>query len=292
MVDSFWSSPAGREIGWRSRGMRTRYLRIESEPEQKGSRGSRDRSAKAQHDLLDQLRAVNQHPLTGPVSVDVAFWVSRPQSPGLHNLAKHLLDVLGAVPPETAAPRRHVLYKDDRQVKLLYVRLWRTADASVRPGHTTICARPLRDVAADLALVHTWADELMTTSLADDDAEFSWPSIPLPIFDARPATSDENANGWHAVDRLLATFEHARYQEELLVNAGSLLTRVLAGAPHWIAGRGAPSRPYAGNPAFADIYTALDQTAAGHREMLLSSQSRARIWTIWRSQCSRRYVTP
>lgn len=31
-----------------------------------------------------------------------------------------------------------------------------------------------------------------------------------------------------------------------------------------------PSRPYAGDPGFADIYAALDQTAADHREMLLS----------------------
>ncbi|MFI6829169.1 hypothetical protein ACIBG5_18840 [Kribbella sp. NPDC050241] len=50
-----------------------------------------------------------------------------------------------------------------------------------------------------------------------------------------------------------------------------MLTRVLAGTSHWIAGVGAPSRPYAGNPAFTDIYTALEQTAADHREMLLSS---------------------
>lgn len=73
MVDRFWSSPAGREISWRRRGMRTRYLSIESEPEQKGRRGSRYRAARVQRDLLDQLHAVNQHPLTGPVAVDVAF---------------------------------------------------------------------------------------------------------------------------------------------------------------------------------------------------------------------------
>jgi hypothetical protein len=271
MVDRFWSSPAGCEIGWRERGMRTRYLSIESEPEQKGRRGNRDRSARAQRDLLDQLRAVNQHPLTGPVAVDVAFWASRPQSPGLHNLAKHLLDVLGAVLPETAAPRRHVLYKDDRQVKLLHVRLWRRADASVSSGRTTICARPLRDVAADLGLVHTLEAELMTTSLADQDSELSWPPFTRPTFDHGAATSGEDANGWLEIDRWLATAEHARHQEQLLVSAGALLTSVLAGAPRWIAGVGSPSRPYAGNPAFTDIYAALEQSAANRREMLLSS---------------------
>jgi hypothetical protein len=271
MVDRFWSSPAGREISWRQRVMRTRYLSVESEPEQKGRRGNRGRSARAQLDLLDQLRAVNQHPLTGPVAVDVAFWASRPQSPGLHNLAKHLLDVLGAMPPETAAPRRYVLYKDDRQVKLLHVRLWRRADASVSSGRTTICARPLRDVAADLGLVHTLEDELMRTSLAEQDWELSWPPIPRRAFELGAAMSGEDANAWLEMDRWLATVEDARHQEQLLASAGALLTSVLAGAPHWIAGVGSPSRPYAGNPAFTDIHAALDQMAANHREMLLSS---------------------
>jgi len=268
MVDSFWSSPTGRQIAWRLRGMRTRYMRIDGEPEQKSGRGSRNRSAKAQRDLMDHLCAVNQHPLTGPVAVDIAFWASRSQPPGLHNLAKHLLDVLGAVQPAAAAPRRHVLYKDDRQVKLLHVRLWRTTGASVSSGHTTICARPLRDVAADLRLVSTMEDE-SSTSLADD-SELSWPPVPRLTFDLRAATSGKAGDGWLEIDRWLATVELARQQEQLLVSTGALLTRVLIGSPHWIAGVSSPSRPHAGNPAFTDIYKALDQIAADDRDILLS----------------------
>ena len=45
MGDGFWRSPVGHEIAWRQRGMWTRYLRVEGEPEQKASRGSRHRAA-------------------------------------------------------------------------------------------------------------------------------------------------------------------------------------------------------------------------------------------------------
>jgi hypothetical protein len=119
MGDSFWNSRAGHVIRWRQRWLHTRILQIEGEPEQKAGRGGRFRVAQIQRDLVGQLRKRDQYQLTGPVALAVTFCVSQPQSPGLHKLAKHLLDLLGPVRPEDAdRGRRHVLYRDDRQVKL------------------------------------------------------------------------------------------------------------------------------------------------------------------------------
>ena len=108
-IDSFWDSQIAREIRWCQRCLRTRSLRIDGEPEQKARRGGRYRATNTQRDLVGQLRERDQHPLTGPVALDVAFHVGRPQSPGLHKLAKHLLDVLGLVQPDVAdLDRQHM----------------------------------------------------------------------------------------------------------------------------------------------------------------------------------------
>ncbi|SMC65622.1 hypothetical protein [Kibdelosporangium aridum] len=74
-----------------------RRLQMDGEPEQKARRGGAHRAARAQRDLVEQLTAFRQHPLTGPVALDVRFTAGRAQPPGVHRLAKHHLDVLGGV---------------------------------------------------------------------------------------------------------------------------------------------------------------------------------------------------
>ena len=139
-----------------------------------------------------------------------------------------------------------MLYRDGRQVKLLHVRLSKpnTTSAPVTPGHTTICARPPRDVAADLELVHAMEDESGAT-LADDDSAPYWHPVPAPAFDVRGAASSDDADGWLAMNKWLAASDHAQLQEQFLAGTGAVLTHVLAGAPHWVAGVSAPSRCYA-----------------------------------------------
>jgi hypothetical protein len=100
--------------------------------------------------------------------------------------------------PTLPTDRQHVLYRDDRQVKLLHVHLWdpSTTGASTIPEHTAVTARPLRDVSADMALVRPIEDESIT--LNDEDSPLYSPPIPdiefEPVFDIPRASSAEEAN--------------------------------------------------------------------------------------------------
>jgi hypothetical protein len=214
--------------------------------------------------------------LTGAVALDVAFHTNRPQAPGVEKLAKHLLDVLGAVPPGGAERgRRSVLYTDDRQVKLLYVHL-RVPGTTTTPAiaeHTVLTARPMRDVVADLALVHSTEDESMTTRSTDEDSPLYMPPIPEagpePVFDLYHATMEE-AGRRKMVNDIFAAHDHGQLQEALLRRTDALLAAAFSGAPTSIAGAREPSRRHADNPRFASAYAMLDEVALNYRQMLMS----------------------
>jgi hypothetical protein len=275
-MDNFWDSRVARGIRWRQRWLRTRRLQIVGEPEQKARRGSRYRVAEAQRDLTGQLRDRGQGPLTGPVALDVAFYTNWRQAPGVEKLAKHLLDVLGTVTPGGAERgRRSVLYTDDRQVKLLYVHL-RAPGTTTIPAiaeHTALTARPMRDVVADLALVHSTQDESMTTRSTDEDSPLYMPPIPEtgpePVVDLHHATMEE-AGQRKTVNDILAAHDHEQLQEALLRRADALLAAAFSGAPTSIAGAREPSRRHADNPRFASAYAMLDEVALNYRQMLMS----------------------
>jgi hypothetical protein len=90
-----------------------------------------------------------------------------------------------------------VLYRDDRQVKLLHVHLWdpSTTGASTIPEHTAVTARPLRDAAADMALVRPIEDEAVP--MRDDIAEAIGQHLNLPVTSV-PAAEAEGHFGWFA----------------------------------------------------------------------------------------------
>ncbi|MFD0733316.1 RusA family crossover junction endodeoxyribonuclease [Planotetraspora mira] len=97
-------------------------MRIEGEPEQKGLRGSRSALA-FQQQVVEQMMALSRRPFTGPVALDLHFTSRRKNPPAIHNVAKHVLDLLDDADPAGRPRRRSVLYRDDRQVKFLYVGL-------------------------------------------------------------------------------------------------------------------------------------------------------------------------
>jgi len=116
LPDDFWV------IQRNARWQRTLRMRIEGEPEQKGLRGSRAALA-FQQQVIDQMVALSRRPFTGPVALDLHFTSRRKNPPAIHNVAKHVLDLLDAADPAVRPRRRSVLYRDDRQVKFLYVDL-------------------------------------------------------------------------------------------------------------------------------------------------------------------------
>jgi hypothetical protein len=100
------------------------------------------------------MEVFGRHAFTGPVALDLHFVSERKNPPAIYSLAKHVLDVLGTAAPESTRPgRRSVLYKDDKQVRLLYVSHRQRWNSTGEPnGCTYLTARPLRDVIADLRL--------------------------------------------------------------------------------------------------------------------------------------------
>ncbi|MEU4806585.1 hypothetical protein [Actinosynnema sp. NPDC023587] len=275
MADGFWDSAEGRAMLWYRRWLRVRRLRLDGEPEQKGRRGGGHRTACAQRDLIEQLSAFGHGPLTGPVALDVSFHTGRAQPPAPHRLAKHLLDVLGAVRTGAGPPgRRHVLYRDDRQVKLLHVVLWVQGPEGSGPSapHTAITARPLRDVVADLTLARATAEGDYRAH--DEDFPLTMPPLPdldpEPTFDPRYAATPHQAEQWRKLNATLAAFDHGQLQQALLSRTDALLTRMLSGEPAWIGGARPPKRPYADHPDLHLVYAELNRVIADSREMLLS----------------------
>ncbi|MEO3861555.1 hypothetical protein [Acrocarpospora sp. B8E8] len=140
----------------RSRWNRTLLLKVDGEPLRKGRLGARSAAA-IQKQLIGQMIAYRRHPYTGPIALDLHAVAARKNPPSIHQTAKYLLDVLGNADASLAQPRRRsVLYRDDRQVKYLYVSLdqaW-NRDRDRSDGSTHLIARPGRDVTADFRDAH------------------------------------------------------------------------------------------------------------------------------------------
>ena len=139
---------------------------------------------------MDQMAAWRRFPMTGPVALDLSFHSVHRNPTSIHRAAKHFLDTLGKATDGNIRPRRkHVLYHDDRQVKLLYVDLhqgW-ARSAPTRPSETGtihVTARRVRDVAADLraaSLVSYYDyhdDNPFSTVEPPDEPDTGWPGIP------------------------------------------------------------------------------------------------------------------
>ena len=283
MSEGFWDGWVGREIRWRQRQLRTRRLCLDGEPERKGRRGGAVRVAEVQRRLVEQQKPFGHRALTGPVALDLDFRVTSTNPPTLYHVAKHLLDVLGPVHPEGSdLGRRHVLYCDDRQVKLLYVHLWHpgVTSASVSDttqGSTSIEARPLRDVAADFELVNGLRRETRRIEGWDDDAEdspFYIPEIPDTepdlAFIPEQETSDEQARQWSNLNNWFAALDHSQLQEALLRRTDALLASILCSAAYEIAGTRPRRFSYADHPAFRSVSAVLDEVRARDRQILLS----------------------
>ncbi|MEV0756801.1 hypothetical protein [Streptosporangium sp. NPDC050280] len=106
----------------RARWLRTLRVTIQGEPEQKGARGRRS-AVDFQQQVIDQMAVAGRRAFTGPVALDLFFKTSRKNPPAIHRVAKHVLDLLGPADSAVRPRRSSVLYRDDRQVKFLYVDL-------------------------------------------------------------------------------------------------------------------------------------------------------------------------
>lgn len=285
MVRGFWDSQVGREIRWRQRWLRARLLCLDGEPERKrkGRRSGAVCATEVQRRLVEQLESFRHGTLTGPVALDLDFRVTSTQPPALYHLAKYLLDVLGPIHPDVSGlGRRHVVYQDDRQVKLLYVHLWHpgiagTSVSDTSPGSTRIKAQPLRDVIADFALANDLRGETHYVKSWDDENEDSplyLPDIPdvepdLALTSER-AGSDGRVRQWSNLNNWLAAFDHSQLQEALLRRTDAVLASILCRSASEIAGARPRSFLYADGADSKSVSAVLGEVQAGDRKTLLS----------------------
>lgn len=107
-----------RQANW----IRALRMYVDGEPEQKGPRGRRA-AVPFQQQVVEHMVAMRRRAFTGPLALDLQFRSTRKNPPAIYKIAKNVLDLLGAADEAVRPPRRSVLYRDDRQVKFLYVEL-------------------------------------------------------------------------------------------------------------------------------------------------------------------------
>ena len=255
MLDSLrWNVPRDMWVlQQHARAKRVVRAKIDGEPQRKGSGGKRTAPV-FQRAVIERMRG--RYPFKGPVALDLHLICMGKNPPSIHQLAKHVLDVLGKSEAENIQPgRRSILYYDDRQVKLLYVDLdqkWQK-EPSIDPDHsfwkleqqfynaaTFLSARPVRDAMTDLSTAYflrgrrgdSYSMDPLGYSFPDSDP-FEYPEDPGDVeIGLRPLPrfpgSDEDmlafldeANRFDAIRQM---------QEHLLAAADASFATALAGS--------------------------------------------------------------
>lgn len=209
-------------------------VRVVGEPAQKGP-GGRRAAPEFQRQVIEAMEQHRRYPFTGPVALDLHFTAMRKQPPIIHNVAKHVLDVLGPALPEDVRPgRRHVLYRDDRQVKFLYVHMrqaWepQEEDDAGRSGSTFLIARPGRDAVADLRTAY----EIERDDDDDDDQDdnpFYVPDLPDdPNWDWPSWQPEEASPTLARIDQITRLHYEIQLQESVLARTDAILAHTVTG---------------------------------------------------------------
>lgn len=175
-----WNIPDNLLINlWITRRSRRLIISVDGEPTRKGPAGRRSAVA-FQRQVMDDMERYRRYPMTGPVALDLHFTAARRNPASIHHIAKYTLDILGPALPGNARPRRrNVLYRDDRQVKILYVDLnqsWQpNNNESGRAGSTFIMAQRARDAMAFLYMANRVSRERYDD---DEESPFYVPNLP------------------------------------------------------------------------------------------------------------------
>ncbi len=191
--------------------------------------------------------------MTGPVALELRFVSTRPTPPAIHRMAKWALDVLEQPGPTTAlsADRRPLLYRNDRQVKLLHVSL-----DQAWPGHghppgpegpkAIIHGQPLRDVVEDLRVSHELSrvrhPHRRDWDVFGEDDEDDYPRVdPLEEWDTevpRP-TGDPAHDRFNASLLAWSTYQNTEVsQKRLLIAMDRLVDGAISSAPYQVSESG------------------------------------------------------
>ncbi|MFI5950406.1 hypothetical protein ACIA8B_22850 [Micromonospora chalcea] len=208
--------------------------------------------------------------MTGPVALDIHFQAARKNPTAIHRVTKWALDALeGTVVDGPRAHRRALLYRNDRQVKLLHVHLQQTWDSEgdltePESGISRIMARPVRDVVEDLRVFHRLDDDGdHDDDSGDEDFDDDPFSIMAPVFgDPEMRRVASAINDWNLF-RL-----RERTQRVLLDSADHLISNALRAAPHRIAGARRPRDPATDGEAWQLLHRAMRHRDIGWDHLL------------------------
>ena len=165
------NSDAGARARYHKRKQRRVHIYIQDiEPQSKKMpEADRDRFQEA---VAEYLALVKRSTFTSDVALKINLATTSKSPPQAHTIAKNLLDLLGVRRSDVKWPRRHLLYKDDRQIQALSI--------SCRHGENSpaisIEARPFRAMLDDLELAAEarYSIEMSSDDLYEQDREADW----------------------------------------------------------------------------------------------------------------------
>lgn len=186
---AFLETQRGQVAKFEARRRRTRLMRIEQDVHSKKSMSAAEKLL-FQEEVLSNLERFRHPPFRASLALELSFTVSRPNPPALHTLAKNYLDLLARPLTGLESRRAHLLYRDDRQVKVLSVHY------HLREGRESVdvAASRLSDFREDLVLVQ----RIRTGDFRDD--------TDLPWHRRRIGGSAENEEDLH--QNLMDAFRH------------------------------------------------------------------------------------
>jgi hypothetical protein len=160
MRSDFLDSSFGRLLAYRKREERKFEFWWLKTLRNKNSRKDPD-DQEFQTELLKQMkRRGRKGPFTGPVILELQYSVESKQSPAIHSLTKHYLDLLMSPVPGVNAGRSRILLRDDSQVQFLSC----TYSSTLREDSLRLRVRRLSDFFEDLNLYQ----DILNGSLDDD----------------------------------------------------------------------------------------------------------------------------
>jgi hypothetical protein len=173
MYNEFVNSSFGRLLRHRNRKKRKFEFWWTGELQNKNSRRAEvDRAF--QTALLEQMDRLGRGgPFTGPVWLELQYWVESAHSPAIHSLTKHYLDLLMAPVAGVSSGQSRILLRDDSQVQILSC----TYNARMREDTLRLRVRRLADLFEDLNLYRDIQDGSLKDGFAleseDDFADES-----------------------------------------------------------------------------------------------------------------------
>lgn len=116
-------------------------------------------------------------PFTGDMMVEIAFWAGSRNSPEVHSLAKHYLDLLQKPVPGVALKRSRILVRDDSQIEFLSC----SHDAHLDKDGLRLRVRRLSDFFEDLELYTDIANGNVGSRFKFEDDQFEEERRESPI---------------------------------------------------------------------------------------------------------------